>query len=155
MASNIIEFEAKLGAYIETLVPSQAVAFHKKIALEALTRVVLKTPLLSGRARGNWQVTIGAPASGTTAPDAAGNSTINAGLFQLTNLQPFTVVFLTNNVEHIEILENGGFLPKNPGPSSDPRPGRFGRVLVKDGYSIQAPKGMVLETISELLTIFE
>ena len=45
-------------------IPGKVSALQKKIVLEALKRIVERTPVDTGRARGNWQVTIGTPARG-------------------------------------------------------------------------------------------
>ena len=41
----------------------------RKVALELFKRVIYKTPVDKGRARANWQVTIGTTASGTVEID--------------------------------------------------------------------------------------
>jgi hypothetical protein len=63
-------------------------------------------------------------------------------------LQRFIVSNLT---DHAWVLDQGAFEPPNPGPSKDPRPERRGRVLVQDGFSTQAPDGIIGPTISEVL----
>lgn len=155
MTDNLASFNRQLANFSQKLVPAQAVLLHKKVVLEALNRVVLKTPVDLGQARGEWQVTVGSPAAGKTGKtDPTGQNAILGGLTAVAGLSPYQVVWLTNNSDHIEVLENGGFIPKDPGPSKDPRSGRTGRILVKGGFSIQAPKGMVNETFRELLQIF-
>ena len=62
----------------------------------------------------------------------------------------YSIVFVSNNVNHVIVLDQGLFTPPNPGPSKDKRDDRLGKVLVQDGYSIQAPLGMVDLTIEEL-----
>src|SRR5690606_23664498 len=115
----------------------------------------MRTPVDSGRARGNWQVTIGTPASGVVpVSDKQGGQTIAKGTETINAIPPFDVVWITNNMPYIEVLEYGLFNPPDPGPSKDPRPDRKGRVLVKDGYSQQAPQGMVGVTLAELRTMF-
>lgn len=155
MADNLAEFERQIEKATEDLTETQLVAFHQKIALEALGRIVDKTPVDSGRARGNWQLTIGAASRRILdVEDAGGGNTKVAGATQIAALQPFQVVWISNNLPYILVLEHGGFVPPDPGPSKDPRKYRFGRVLVQGGYSVQAPQGMVSVTVSELLAIF-
>jgi len=104
----------------------------RKIALEAFRGVILKTPVKSGRARGNWQCTIGSPATDITdrsdqipvkVPGGAAFAevaTIGRNWKALSGVS----ILLTNNLPYIGRLEHG--------------------------TSIQAPVGMVAVTIAEL-----
>ena len=134
------------------LTQTELVVFQKKVVFEALRRVIQKTPVDTGHARSNWQVTIGAPATselgGTSPPNIA------AAVASLASLGAFQVVYIANSVPYILILEEGQFVPPDPGPSSDPRAGRSGRVLVSGGFSTQAPQGIVAVTVAELNVFF-
>jgi len=155
MPSNAREFQRELSRVTKDFTEPELVLFHKRLALDALRRVILKTPVDTGRTRGNWQATIGSPASGTVdTPDKTGGSTITKAAATVEAIVPFSAFFLTNNVPHILVLEEGLFQPSDPGPSADKREDRFGRVLVQGGFSVQAPAGMVSETIAELQAIF-
>lgn len=166
LATNVKEFNKAVQAFTKSLTQDQLVIFHKKIALDALRLVVMKTPVDTGRARGNWQVTINVPASGESykgSPNRSGGDgqaarsaarALNAGHKIIDTIVPFCALYLTNNVPYIRVLEFGEFDPPNPGPSKDRRKGRFGRVLVRKGYSVQAPNGMVTSTVAELRQMF-
>lgn len=105
--------------------PEQVVVIQKKLVLDLLTRLVKKTPVDTGRARGNWQVSITEfPDTFVEVTDKDGGSTIDEGLAELTNLQPYALVYITNNVPYILYLEGG--------------------------HSGQAPEGMVAVSLSEL-----
>ena len=121
-------FSAQLDA--ETaLVLERMTLFVQKIALQVLRGVVLKTPVDTGRARGNWQVTIGEPAEGEVANlDPSGGSTISEGTARILGAINFVVIWVVNNLPYIERLE--------------------------DGYSTQAPEGMVVVTLAEIETQF-
>ena len=74
--------------------------------------------------------------------------------FVLHAREPFPqrqVVYISNNVDHIEVLEDGLYQPPDPGPSKDRRKGRHGEILVRGGFSVQAPQGMVKVTIQEIM----
>lgn len=104
---NLAEFNAALRSFGEKDVPQAAVVLQKAVALEMLSRLVEKTRVKTGRARGGYQVTIGQPASGDTgALDQAGDRTIAAGLASISNLPPFVNVFITNNVEYSGFLND-------------------------------------------------
>jgi len=138
------QFNKELDDFMNDI-PEQAIQLQKKVVLEVLRRVVLRTAVDEGRARGDWQVTIGKPATSTaeefkkvdspeksTEPpglDVAGDEVIQKGLEAISNLPPYQVVFISNNVEYIEFLEEG---------SSD-----------------QAPDGMVKVTVEELRQMFK
>jgi hypothetical protein len=106
--------------------------------LDLSKRVILRTPVgnpdlwhntvvppgyVGGQARANWQSSIARPATGTLdTEDATGTTTINN--VDVSNA-PGNVWYLTNNLPYINQLEY-------------------------DGWSTQAPEGMVRVTIAEL-----
>lgn len=73
--------------------------------LELFSGIIRSTPVDTGRARGNWQTSVGQPQGGTlerTGMDAAlaeVQATVPEGAGQL--------VYLSNNLPYIERLENG------------------------------------------------
>lgn len=151
MTDNLREFNLELERIAKSLPEEQVTTVHRALHLDALSRIVRRTPVDTGRARGNWQSTIGTPAEGSLAvEDKDGGPTIAAGSKVAQAIPPFSQSFISNNVEHIRVLEEGGFIPKDPGPSKDPRQGRKGRVLVRGGFSVQAAAGMVAITFEEL-----
>lgn len=102
----------------------------RKIALELFSRVILKTPVDKGRARANWQVAIGGAPNGTLElEDKSGTATISAVTASAAGLRAGDVIFLVNNLPYIQRLE--------------------------DGYSGQAPAGMVGLTVQEFQRIAE
>ena len=146
---NLADFEKVVSAFAEKVIPQKLVAVHKKLGLAALRGVVQRTPVDVGQARGNWQLAVNAVPTGEII-DARGRDPVREGAAALSSLPPFSVIWLANNAEHAAVLELGLFDPPDPGPSKDPRKGRKGRVLVKGGYSTQAPRGMVRITFAEL-----
>ena len=120
-AINLGAFTASLRRNGKKLTEDDLVLFHKKVSLDALGRVVEKTPVDTGRARANWQVGIDNAPEGEVpiGTDPRGN-----GLAALTALRPNRVVYISNNVEYIVPLE--------------------------EGSSNQAPNGMVAVTLEEL-----
>ena len=96
----------------------------RKVALEVFKGVIMDTPVKSGRARGNWQCTIGAPASGDTerADQIAVGSPGGAAFAEVVNIgQSWKAIsgvsiLLTNNLPYIGRLNAG---------SSKQTPARF------------------------------
>lgn len=153
------EFNKALSDWALTAVPGHVEQVQKYFAFEILRRVVKRTPVDTGRARGGWQVTLNSPSdkkSDTT--DPSGGAAIEAGNSVIAGSQPFQVIWMSNNVDYIRILEEGAFVPPNPGPSKTGgsasaagRKARKGKTLVQNGYSVQAPEGMVAITLREIL----
>lgn len=136
---NLKEFNAKLKAFTKS-VPEQFInVAHKKLSLDILSGVTKRTPVASGRARLNWQLSIGSPASGikevgksegemssslVPSLQEVGQEVINEGMNQLQSLNPFGIVFISNNVNYVGYLDQGS--------------------------SKQAPAGMVAQTLQEV-----
>lgn len=107
MADNA-KFFLDLGRF-EGRIPIDANVFKQKIALDILGGVVLKTPVKSGRAKGNWQVTLGdIPSSGETGLfDKTGASALAAGEAQIFQVEAGEDLWIHNNVPYIQRLEEG------------------------------------------------
>jgi len=82
---------------------------HKKITLDALRGVVLKTRIDTGRARGGWQTNVGDEATNNTTErlDKSGGIAIADGTNNILKIKPFTAFHVVNNVNYIEDLESG------------------------------------------------
>lgn len=121
--ANLKQFQN--GMKIAAKTPERMLVRHQKmLGLEGLRRVVLRTPVDTGRARGNWQLTIGEPADSIIEEIRDPSTVITAGAQELRALEAFTVIFITNNVPYIIALEGG--------------------------HSTQAPRGMIGLTLQEL-----
>ena len=97
----------------------------RTVCLDLTTGVVFKTPVDTGRARGNWQASIGTPAVGEVATlDKSGTAAIAAAQGAIARA-PGNVFVLANNLPYIARLEF-------------------------EGYSNQAPAGMARITILEI-----
>ncbi|WP_054882165.1 hypothetical protein [Pseudomonas sp. NBRC 111128] len=78
------------------------------IALAMLNEIVLRSPVDTGRFRGNNIVSIGAPVYVDPGyQDKNGSETVRRGLSALSGLEPFTQVFLQNSLPYAEAIENG------------------------------------------------
>jgi hypothetical protein len=100
----------------------------RKVALELFKRVIYKTPVDTGRARANWQVTIGAQAGGTVElNDKSGGATMSKATAASAGFKAGDTIYLTNNLPYIRRLE--------------------------EGSSQKAPAGMVALTVQEFAQI--
>lgn len=102
----------------------------KKIALDCFSRIILRTPVDEGRARGNWQCEIGEMPAGTVAlDDKEGTATISALQAKVLGIKAGDVIYFVNNLPYAWPLENG--------------------------HSQQAPNGMVELTVIEYQQIID
>lgn len=126
------KFSREMEEFGKTLLPAQFSLFMRKIAFELLSRVVNKTPVDTGRARGNWQVAVGViDTSETGSPDKSGDGTINRGLATLgQQRQTGGTIFISNTLPYILPLEYGH-------------------------SQRQAPRGMLAVSIQEIEMIFQ
>ena len=84
-------------------------------ARAALISAVRDTPGKSGLERGNWQVSLDAPATGTvSSPDPSGAATIQRGLSEVEKSRPGQSIHITNNLPEVARLNDGssGEAPK-------------------------------------------
>ena len=80
----------------------------RAITFSLFREVVQRTPVDTGRLKGNWQVSQGAPAAGTTeSTDASGGNTIAAIAGGIGGLG--SVTFLTNNLPYAQRIEYDGW----------------------------------------------
>ncbi|HML75425.1 MAG TPA: hypothetical protein PKB02_13130 [Anaerohalosphaeraceae bacterium] len=108
MQASLKKFNSEIRDFVKNKMPAEVVRVQKSLVLQALRSIVSMTPVDTGRARGNWLVTIGGPAvASIDALDKIGQDTINKGLAQIANLPPYQVVWISNNVDYIEFLEYG------------------------------------------------
>lgn len=123
------------------LTSSKMLTVVRKTALELLRGVVLNTPVDTGRARANWQVSLGAPADSEVGWEgytpgaveangaAAAAQALKDGAGTIQKAKAEVAIYLSNNLPYIERLENG--------------------------WSQQAPAGMVRITIARFPYLVE
>lgn len=122
------KFERDLIAFSKRVKADHSKAIAK-VGLEFARRVILKTPVDTGRARANWQATIGAPAGGPlTAVDPSGRTAIAKAVQAWGRPPENPVLWLTNNLDYVAGLERG--------------------------RSRQAPAGMVAVSLAEMQSLF-
>ena len=113
---------------------------RKTYAFALYSSIVKKTPVDTGRARGNWNISVGHDvftqdenrqpkfSSPEQVPEPNGDETI----------------YISNNLDYITKLEYGGY----------PNPPKKGSGKTVNGYSRQAPEGMVGVTLANNENIF-
>lgn len=130
MASEAyIKFDAELKRFAESIEEVEIPTLLKAIGLEVLKRLIMKTPVDTGRARGSWQVGIGAdPTTPAGSVDISGAATIASGVSALSSVKANDVLYFNNLVHYITYLDKGS--------------------------SKQAPQGIVDVTLMEVTQAF-
>lgn len=148
-ADNARQFSLDLTELFKEATDDAVVKATQKLALDALRGVVLKSPVgfppswkrpapkgyVGGQFRGAWQLSVGVPGSGLTGQKRAGktgsasaaNAAAGEARGELQKLQPYQTVYIVNGLPYAERLENG--------------------------WSKQAPLGMVALTVQELQNV--
>jgi hypothetical protein len=125
---NLDEFNRGLDDFAEKTIPEEMNKFMIWLGSKLLNGFVKKTPIDTGRAQGNWQVTFHRPASGKIESYSQDRgSTIRKGLSKLKQMKAdgvVQVVYITNNVDYI--------------------------IKLEEGHSQRAPSGMVSVTLAEM-----
>ena len=104
---NLDQFNKELDQATKGLTEDDLLTLQRSISLDLLARVVEKTPVDTGRARGAWVVGISRPSTGLGRSNKRGFGPVVAGAAKIRSAKPFGVIFISNNVEYIEFLENG------------------------------------------------
>lgn len=80
----------------------------RRAALGVFTDIVRGTPVDTGRARGNWQLTVNAPPpAATETTDPGGNQAIASATTAVRSADIGDTVTISNNLPYIRELENG------------------------------------------------
>ena len=103
VSTNVKSFNAALTKATKKI-DGDIQKFIKKVCLETFRRFIMRTPVDTGRARGNWQVEINRPASGIIEEDLW-DQVFEKGAAKLARIPPFSVVHITNNIEYVYYLE--------------------------------------------------
>tara|TARA_R110002096_G_scaffold434027_2_gene654501 strand:+ start:188 stop:577 length:390 start_codon:yes stop_codon:yes gene_type:complete len=129
MSASTTDFNAQVNKFIDTI-PDRANDIKVKLGLQLLERIVAMTPVDSGRARGNWQVSIDEPVANVIALKSKnGNAAISAGSQTILNTVTGQSIWISNNLPYIERLEQG--------------------------WSGQAPFGMIAGALAEVGSQFD
>lgn len=127
--TSFAQFTVNLDRAYDEKVEQRVAKVTRWVALEALRRVIMKSPVDTGRLRGNWQAAVNVRPDGVLeVVDKAGQSTVAKGMKSVSALPPFATVYIANNLDYASAIENG--------------------------HSQQAPQGMVAVTVAELQEFF-
>lgn len=133
-------FEADIGKFAKLLELRVNIVLQR-LALDMMGRIILRTPVDTGRARSSWDLSIGTPSEWVpperegkgkkivagqtfTMSDNAGSSVDSKAFATAKDITATQPVFIVSNLDYIEALENG--------------------------HSKQAPVGMVVISLAEV-----
>jgi hypothetical protein len=130
----------------------------RKITFALFSGIIQATPvgedpdISPGRARGNWQTSVGAPVDGVVErldqSGAAAVAEVEANMGGAGK-----VTYLTNNLEYIEVLEYGGY-PDPVKKGTRLKDGSY-EIRSEGGYSKQSPQGMVRTNLARVQQIVD
>lgn len=146
MADNLLEFNLQLDDFIKKVkLAPQTVT--KRIAFDLFGRIVRKTPVDTGRARGSWTMSVNEADERVLPPAPKGSQNHYPEPTPATiTLQPGDSVIISNSLPYIVALEQGRLIKvKEKGKEMPNR-----KIKPKRVFSIQAPHGMVAISIEEV-----
>ena len=109
----------------------QAEIMARKVMLDLFSRVIMKSPVDTGRFRANWNVGYGSPDKTTT---NATDSALGRVQTEIATAKLGGSIWLSNSLPYSHVLE-------------------FGRASGKPG-SLQAPQGMVRISLIEITSVY-
>jgi hypothetical protein len=133
-SSDVAKFADKVGKSVPDTM--------RAIALDVFESIIDDTPVDKGTARGNWQTSIGSPKTGVIAR-TGGSGAIAELKSVLPSFGIDNTIYLTNNLPYINKLEYGGY-GRGPGATNK---------TTRDGYSVNAPYGMVRKNVARIRSI--
>lgn len=113
----------------------------RSLFIEVGTDVIERTPVDQGTAKGSWTFSADNPSPQfNVVPDKSGQKAINALSAGVRGTQSGGTMYLLSNLVYMPVLEYGGY-----GTGSGAT-----NKTTRDGYSVQAPQGMVRIAIDNI-----
>lgn len=142
---NMQTIADKLGARVDLVA--------KKIVGELFSRIVERTPVDTGRLRANWNLSVDSPNVSTGMP---GGVSIDHVTSMKNRVESMDIaghqVYLSNGLPYAAVVEYGQY--PNPPMYGSKKRGEDGMAIhVINGFSMQAPHGMVRVSIAEIDSI--
>lgn len=142
-AIQLEEFARETGLAMDQVV--------RHVAMRAFVSVVKKSPVDTGRFRGNWQLSKNSPDPGIRVSwrlDKSGQLVIAEAQVVAESLRAGGMAYIFNGLPYGPVLEFGGY--PSPPEHGTWRRGKGFEVRSAGGFSKQAPQGMVRLTVIEL-----
>ena len=97
--ARIVKLE-NLGRLVKESVKANTALEYKAIAFEMFSQVIQKTPVDTGRARGNWNITTDSPDYSTTESGQSPSVEVEVG-------NDFPDIYIANGLDYVVELEEG------------------------------------------------
>lgn len=121
---------------------------RKSFAISVFKGIVEKTPVDTGRARGNWQITIGQDSTKVLDRKCKNGENITEESQKVNEVNGDETIYISNNLPYISKLEYGGYV--SPVKKGTWKKGKGYEVRSANGFSKQAPQGMVGLTLANM-----
>ena len=133
--ADVTKFAEKVRGNVDYVV--------RKVLYDMSRQVIMRTPVDTGRLRGNWQFGTASIPSGrldvTDKASGLGGPTERGIWNAIADAKAGTVHYIVNNLPYAQVIEYGMY----------PNPPKGGKNMTSGGYSTQAPAGMVRVTVLE------
>ncbi len=100
--TTFLQFKLDLNKFTDKTVPEAVAAVRGKISLDLLSKIILKTPVDTGRLRNSWFLSDGQPSSGTGSAGTTPQMNVTA-----TFTTPFESSWIVNNLPYANRIEFG------------------------------------------------
>jgi hypothetical protein len=150
------EYAAYLRKQAEVIPERVVMPIFRRRAFKVLELAVQNSPVNLGALRNGWHVTIGTASGEDRAGGKSPSAVLRAGQAVINKARFGEGVWIQNNVAYAPVWEHGTFVPPNPGPSKalhvplSRRKTVAGRILVEDGFNVQAPNGMLGDAVQQV-----
>ena len=118
---------------------------RKKYAFKLYSQIVQRTPVDTGRARGNWNISIGADDTSTNDKNIKPKYTNENDMPKPDGDE---AIFISNHLPYIGVLEYGKY-PDPPKKGSYDKKHKRWVIKSSGGFSKMAPRGMVGVTLAK------
>lgn len=168
MATNFAEWERKFKLAAEQTVQTEILKLQRKLAFITLGAaiehegqikqtlgLILRTPVMSGRARASWNLSTGkmnltVPPPGQSHYDPI---TPENAVSALKSLGLYDVIWIASGLPYINVLEYGGYPDPVKIGTWNPKLRQF-EIRSAGGFSKQAAAGMLRVTLDEVRELF-
>ena len=97
--ARIVKLE-NLGRLVKESVETESALEYKATAFEMFSQIIQKTPVETGRARGNWNITTDSPDYSTTESGKSPNVEVEVD-------NDFPDIYIANGLDYVVELEEG------------------------------------------------
>jgi len=114
---------------------------RRTVIIQLFSAIILDTPVLEGRLRGNWQTKAKNPITGTTdRVDKTGTATTNEVVNQVISAGSEDSIYMTNNLPYARRIEYDGYSSKSLQGMMRRNVARFERLVRQEAKKVRNQK---------------